>query len=144
MDEFVGQVSDAEYRFCDATDCTIVYYGSGQTFTTSQLKVAVGVKETAGERPLCYCFGHSIATIKEELRAKGHSDALVDIRQKMNDPGCTCEVTNPSGACCLGAIGSGIGTARAELNGTTPGRSRAETISKVGTVLSAIMASACC
>jgi copper chaperone CopZ len=143
-EEFAGQVTDAEYRFCEAKGCDIVYYGSGQAFTTPQLKVAVGVKETAGERPLCYCFGHSIATIKEELRTKGHSDALDNIRGKMNDSGCACEVTNPSGSCCLGAVGRGIETAKAELNGTMPGRRRAETISKVGTVLSAIMASACC
>jgi copper chaperone CopZ len=69
---------------------------------------------------------------------------LEDIRRKMKDPGCACEVTNPSGSCCLGAVGRGIETAKAELNGTTPGRSRAETISKAGTVLSAVMASSCC
>jgi copper chaperone CopZ len=142
--EFVGQVADADYRFCAAKGCAVVYYGSGQTFTTAQLKVAVGVKETAGERPLCYCFGHSIATIQEDLRMKGRSDALADIRQKMKDPGCACEVTNPSGSCCLGPVGRGIETAKAELNGTTPGRRKAETISKVGTVLSAVMASSCC
>jgi copper chaperone CopZ len=143
-DEFVGRVTDAAYRFCDAKDCDITYYGSGQTFTTSQLKVAVGVKETTGDRPLCYCFGHSIATIKEELRTKGHSDALEDIRQKMKDPGCACEVTNPSGSCCLGPVGRGVATAKAELRGATPTGSKAETISKAGTILSAIMASSCC
>jgi copper chaperone CopZ len=144
MDQFVGQVADAEYRFCDTKDCNIVYYGRGQTFTTPQLKVAVGVKETAGERPLCYCFGHSIATMKEELRTKGHSNALEDIRQRMQAPGCACEVMNPSGSCCLGSVSRGIETAEAELTGTTPGSSKAETISKAGTVLSAVLASSCC
>jgi copper chaperone CopZ len=143
-DEFVGQVADAEYRFCDAKGCDVVYYGNGQTFTKSQLKVAVGVKETSGERPLCYCFGHSVATITEELRTKGQSDALEDIRRKMKDPGCSCEVKNPSGSCCLGTVAKGIETAKAELNPTKSSGNRAETISKVGTVLSAIMASSCC
>ena len=82
-DEFVGQVVDAEDRFCDAKGCDVVYYGNGQTFTKSQARVAVGVKETSGARPLCYCFGHSVATITEELRTKGRSDALEDIRRKM-------------------------------------------------------------
>jgi copper chaperone CopZ len=145
-DEFQGQIAaDADYYFCDAKGCDVVYFTTdGRTITKPQLKVEVGVKEAAGERPLCYCFGHSIATIKAELRAKGRTDALEHIRQKMKGPGCACEVTNPSGSCCLGAVGKGIATAKAELNGTTPGRSRAETISKVGAVLSAIMASACC
>ena len=145
-DEFQGRiVDDAEYFFCDAKSCDVVYFTTdGRTITKPQLKVEVGVKETAGERPLCYCFGHSVATIKEELRTKGRSDALEDVRQKMKDPGCACEVKNPSGSCCLGAVGGGIETAKAERNGATPGKSRAETISKVGTVLSAVMASACC
>src|SRR5207249_2070041 len=132
------------YCFCDAKDCTVVYFGQGQTFTRSQLRVSVGGKEAKGERPLCYCFGHSVATIKEELRAKGRSDALEDIRRKMKDPGCACEVTNPSGSCCLGAVGRGIATAKAEMNGTRRESSRTEMIAKAGTVLSAIMASSCC
>jgi copper chaperone CopZ len=143
-EEFVGQVAEADYCFCAAKGCAVVYYASGQTFTTAQLKVAVGVKETAGERPLCYCFGHSVATIKEELRTKGRSDALAEIRRQMRDPGCACAVMNPSGSCCLGSVGKGVQTARAELNGTTPGRRRGETIAKAGTVLSAVLASSCC
>jgi len=117
-DEFQGQIADsAEYFFCDAKDCDVVYFTTdGQTFTKSQLKVEVGVKEAAGERPLCYCFGHSVATIKEELRMKGRSDALEDIRQKMKDPGCACEVKNPSGSCCLGTVSRGIETAKAVIN----------------------------
>jgi copper chaperone CopZ/NADH:ubiquinone oxidoreductase subunit 3 (subunit A) len=145
-DEFQGQIAaDADYYFCDAKGCDVVYFTTdGRTITKPHLKVEVGVKEAAGDRPLCYCFGHSVATVKEEIRTKGRSDALEDVRQKMKDLGCACEATNPSGSCCLGTVSKGIETAKAELNGTTTGRSRAETISKVGTVLSAIMASACC
>jgi copper chaperone CopZ len=125
-----------------------VYFGerSGVTFAKNQLKVSVGVKEKSGERPLCYCFGHSVATIAEELRTQGRSDALEDVRRKMKDPGCSCEVKNPSGSCCLGAVSKGIATAMAELNATTPTSSanKAETITKIGTLLSAIMASSCC
>jgi copper chaperone CopZ len=143
-DEFAGQIADADYRFCDAKDCNIVYFGNGRTFPKSQLNVAVGVKETQGERPLCYCFGHSVATLKEEIRTKGRSDALQDIRKKLKDAGCACEVTNPSGTCCLGTVTKGIETAKSELLGTCPTGGKAETISKVGTVLSAIMASSCC
>ena len=144
-EEFVGRVAETEYRFCDAKGCDSVYYGKGQTFTKAELKVAVGVKETSGERPLCYCFGHSVGTITEELRTKGRSDALDTIRRKMKDPGCACEVTNPSGSCCLGTVAKGIETAKAVLNPSVPpSGNKAETISKVGTVLSAVMASACC
>lgn len=105
------------WRFCAAIDCDLVYFAEegDATFTKSQLKVPVGLKETSGERPLCYCFGHSVATIKAELRAQGSSNALDDIRTKMKDPGCRCETKNPAGSCCLGSVARGIEIAQQEL-----------------------------
>jgi copper chaperone CopZ len=147
---------DTGWRFCDSTDCNVVYFSEeGDTsFTKSQLKVPVGVKETTGERPLCYCFGHSVASIKDEVRMKGRSDALEDIRVKMKDPGCHCETSNPSGSCCLGSVTKGIQIALEELESkdsnqklsapATSSSHRGENIAKIGTVVSAIMASACC
>jgi copper chaperone CopZ len=141
-------VADADYHFCEAAGCDVVYFGPGGSYTRAQLTVRVGVKETTGDRPLCYCFGHSIATIKDELRTKGRSDALYDIRRRMAGCGCACERTNPVGACCLGAVGRGIEVARAELSGptATPGRRRigAEALAKAGAALSAVAATSCC
>ena len=142
--EFVSNVDDVEYKFCNATGCSVVYFADSQTFTKDQLKVPVGVKETRGARPLCYCFGYSIATIKKELETKGRSDALDDIRKKMNNPGCRCKTENPAGACCLGSVTKGIAIATSELDKSSSKSNRAETITKVGTILSAIMASSCC
>ncbi len=148
---------DTGWRFCDSQNCDVAYFSEegDTTFTKPQLRVAVGVKEMAGERPLCYCFGHSIASMKDELRTKGRSDALEDIRAKMKDPGCRCETENPSGACCLGSVAKGIKIAQEELGMSAtdipdppaPAKSSAnkgEKIAKVGTIVSAIMASSCC
>jgi copper chaperone CopZ len=69
----------------------------------------------------------------------------------MKDPGCHCETSNPSGSCCLGSVTKGIQIAKEELGmnetSVTPAKSstgRGEKIAKIGTVVSAIMASACC
>jgi len=145
------------YRFCDSPNCDVVYFAEENdvTFKKTDLRVPVGVKETTGERPLCYCFGHSVASIKDELITKGRSDALEDIRTKMKNPGCRCETENPSGACCLGSVAKGINTAQEELNMTEsnvsikttsspPASGRGELIAKVGVLISAVMASACC
>ncbi len=148
---------DTGWRFCDSPDCDVVYFSEegDKRFTKSHLKVPVGVKENTGERPLCYCFGHSVASIKEELRSKGRSDALDDIRAMMKDPGCRCETENPSGSCCLGSVAKGIQIAKEELgmdfsnvqtqaSSAKPSASRGETIAKIGTLVSAIVASSCC
>jgi len=148
---------DTGYRFCESLGCEVVYFSerSDEVFTKGQLSVPVGVKEASGDRPLCYCFGHSIASIKEEIRTKGHSDASEDVRKRMQDPGCRCETENPSGSCCLGSVTKGIKIAQKELEGgASDGRcldnvpisskSHGETIAKIGTIVSAIVASSCC
>ncbi len=144
---------DTSWRFCDSTGCDVVYFSerTDEQFTLPNLTVDVGVKRTTRERPLCYCFGHSVASIKAEIRDKGRSDALDDIRAKMKSPGCHCATANPSGACCLGSVLRGIETARAELESDGLGSpkpvapmNRGERLAKVGTVLSAVMASSCC
>ncbi|QDT97278.1 mercuric transporter MerT family protein [Gimesia aquarii] len=145
---------DTGWRFCDSEDCDVVYFSEVEdtVFNKSQLNVSVGVKETTGERPLCYCFGHSVSSIKEELNTKGHSDASDDIRAKMKSPGCRCETENPSGSCCLGSVTKGIKIAQDELEmdnaeidtPATPSGNKGEKIAKIGTIVSAIMASSCC
>lgn len=151
-DDQLDAIQDAEYRFCDSAGCDVAYFtAGGSSFTKDQLRVEVGVKETAGKRPLCYCFGHSVESIKRELQTVGESHALDDIRGKMKDPGCRCETENPSGKCCLGSVASGIETAKVELelgieSENAGGRSslRGERVAKIGTIVAAVMASSCC
>lgn len=117
---------DTGWRFCDSPNCDVVYFSEEGEIAVnkSQLKVSVGVKERTGDRPLCYCFGHTMASIKRKLLATGRSDALEDIRAKMKDPGCRCETENPSGSCCLGSVAHGIRIAQRELSmRDTPGTS---------------------
>jgi copper chaperone CopZ len=147
---------DTGWRYCNSKDCDVVYFSEREdtSFTKAQLKIVVGVKETSGERPLCYCFGHSVASIQHELQSTGSSVALEDIRAKMKTPGCQCETMNPSGSCCLGNVAMGIQIAQRELEtgdtettvntGKRTSSNRGEKIAKVGTIVSAIIASSCC
>jgi len=57
---------------------------------------------------VCYCFGWTKENIKAELDETGDTTALEDIKAKMKNPGCSCEILNPSGGCCLGDVGKVI------------------------------------
>ena len=101
------QVRDQEtYRFCPSPDCDLVYYGAdgSQVFTRQDLTVRVGLKERNSPRPLCYCFGHSAESIREEWARTGKTTVVEAIRAELKAGGCRCEATNPTGGCCLGDV----------------------------------------
>ena len=72
------------------------------------MNVIVGLKEGAKPATVCYCFEWTKEKIKAELEATGETKALEDIKGKMENPGCSCEILNPSGGCCLGDVGKAI------------------------------------
>lgn len=100
------EVREAPYRFCASPDCAVVYFGpdGSQTFSKADLIVRVGLKERSAPRPLCYCFGHSAESLREEWTRTGKAMAADSIRAALKAGGCRCEVTNPSGGCCLGDV----------------------------------------
>lgn len=100
------EVKDEVYRFCANPDCALVYFSTEgpQTFSRADLTVRVGVKERSGLRPLCYCFGHSAESLRGEWTRTGKSTVIDAIRAELKVGACRCEVTNPSGGCCLGDI----------------------------------------
>ena len=92
------------WRFCDNPACDLVYFGAGGTYRRNQLRVRVGIKETEAPRPLCYCFGHSVESLRDQWQATGRLDALEDVRAAVKAGRCRCDLENPSGACCLGDL----------------------------------------
>jgi len=70
--------------------------------------VTVGLKEGAVPETVCYCFDWTKEKIQAELDATGETTALQDIKAKMENPGCSCEILNPSGGCFLGDVGKVI------------------------------------
>lgn len=99
-------IGDYRYFFCGSPGCEIVYFseGSHRTFSRADLTVRVGVKESSPPRPACYCFGHSVEEIFDEVERTGKSTVVADIRRRMAEEGCSCETKNPSGSCCLGTV----------------------------------------
>ena len=103
------------YYFCDAPDCDTVYVSAlgDHLITKDQLIVRVGIKETEDPIPLCYCFGFDRKAVREDIRSKGATDIPQTITARVKAGECRCEVTNPSGTCCLGNVYRAVKQAQA-------------------------------
>jgi len=97
---------ESDYQFCETPACSIVYFAaqSASVYTKDDLAVRVGRKETEDPIPLCYCFGHTKASVREEIQRTGHSTAPASIAAHIKVGRCGCDVNNPSGTCCLGEV----------------------------------------
>jgi hypothetical protein len=97
--------------FCAARECSVVYFSAtGQNFTTSDLRVRVGLKERDDPIPLCYCFGFYESHLREEIRRDGRTTIPQRISDLIKQRLCACEACNPSGMCCLGEVKKAAGS----------------------------------
>ncbi|ABS25757.1 copper chaperone Copz family protein [Anaeromyxobacter sp. Fw109-5] len=101
-----------ERRFCKTAGCSVLYYGAdGRVVEKEAASVRVGVKETDDPAPLCYCFGFSRADVRRQVAERGDSDIPARITAEVRAGRCSCEVTNPSGTCCLGDVNEAVAEA---------------------------------
>ena len=96
------------FYYCETPGCEVVYFRDVEILTQKELEVTVGLKEGTVPTTICYCFDWTKEKIQAELDERGKTIALEDIKAKMKDPGCSCEILNPSGGCCLGDVGKVI------------------------------------
>ena len=101
------QVSAVKYRFCQAADCPTVYYRSDgqQLFGEAELRERVYQKHPADDSVLvCYCFQHTLGSIRAELIETGASTVIAAITAGIQADQCACDIRNPQGDCCLGNV----------------------------------------
>jgi len=96
------------FYYCKTPSCKVVYFRDDIILTQEDMNVIVGLKDGASPATVCYCFEWSKEKIQAEVEATGRTTALEDIKAKMKDPGCACEILNPSGGCCLGDVTKAI------------------------------------
>lgn len=114
------QVAAAEYRFCQAADCPTVYYSTDgrQLFSEADLRERVYQKHPLEDNVLvCYCFQHTIGSIRAELIQTGISTVVEAITAGIQANQCACDVRNPQGDCCLGNVRQLVQQIQAELVG---------------------------
>ncbi|HKS26512.1 MAG TPA: hypothetical protein VJS44_01770 [Pyrinomonadaceae bacterium] len=108
--ELLDRAGEGEYRFCTEPDCRVVYFteDKGESFTTEDLRVRVGLKEKDGPIPLCYCFGFDERHAREEIALTGRCSIPGRISALIKQGMCACPERNPSGACCLGEVNRAV------------------------------------
>lgn len=96
-----AKLSAQEYKLCRNRGCPVAYYAGEVQLEKNDLRVPVNFKERNYEGPVCYCFNHTVASIRAEIKSIGHSTAQAMITQEVKAGRCACEVKNPAGTCCL-------------------------------------------
>jgi copper chaperone CopZ len=172
--ELADTVKEETYRFCESALCDVVYYAESKPehhFLRSDLRVRVGLKETAPPIPVCYCFDWTSDDIEGELRFTGTTTIPDRIKEKVQQGFCHCETMNPEGTCCLGNVNKAVKAARASLaalsgaetgephhnrqeaaGSPTPSvfamvgqpKQKGAVLASLASVFTAILASACC
>lgn len=108
---------DRTYLFCRTPNCDVVYFADDgeQRFTEAQLCAHVHQKHfDADDVFVCYCFRHTLGSIRAELLATGQSTVVETVTQGTKLHKCACELRNPQGSCCLGNIGAAVKRTRQE------------------------------
>lgn len=102
--------SRSQYFFCRTPGCPVVYFTPGRAarFQKADLRVRVGLKETEPPIPVCYCFGHTLESVADEIQRTGRSTVVERIKAEVKAGNCACEVKNPEGSCCLGNVGQAV------------------------------------
>ena len=100
--EALASLGSGEPRFCPHPACPVAYYAPlGAAILKDQLSVRIGIKETEGPRPICYCYDHSVESLVAEWEEKGSVSAVIEVMAKARSGECRCGELNPQGVCCL-------------------------------------------
>ena len=103
--EYKNRLNSMEgFSICKTSTCRAIYYRGNEVVTQEDMSVSVGFKDDAKIKNHCYCFGWTEERIIEDIKEHGKSTAIEDIKAKMDSVGCSCEVKNPTGKCCMADV----------------------------------------
>ncbi len=107
LDVSLTNVTSPAYYFCRDATCPTVYYSAdgSQRFNETDLREKVYQKHQADDDVLvCYCFQHTVGSIRKELEQTGVSTVVDSINAAIHAGQCACDIRNPQGDCCLGNV----------------------------------------
>jgi len=107
--EHLASVEDGPFNFCRTASCEVVYFNDrGTLLKKNDVRQRIGLKETDGTVPVCYCFGFTEQMVRDEVRATGKCTIPKRISAEVKAGNCACEIRNPQGSCCLGNVTAAV------------------------------------
>lgn len=100
-----------QYLFCTTSNCSVVYFSvdGTQSFSETQLRERVYQKHRDDDEVfVCYCFQHTVGSIRRELAATQQSTVVAAVTAGIQADQCACEIRNPQGNCCLGNVRAAV------------------------------------
>ena len=100
-------VRAAHYNFCSTATCPVVYFADEgeQCFGEADIRERVYQKHPDDDDVMiCYCFRHTLRSIRDEWQQTGKSSVLPAITAGTQSGYCACDLRNPQGTCCLGNV----------------------------------------
>ncbi|MFQ5478831.1 MAG: hypothetical protein ACE5E4_09470 [Candidatus Binatia bacterium] len=121
MDRFDGTEG---FFFCRSANCDLVFFHgrSAARFSTASVDVVVFQKSTDPDRLVCYCYGHSVREINDEVARTGSSRVPEKVVEKCRRGLQRCEEMNPQGSCCLRNVRQIVKAALARSDASTDAR----------------------
>lgn len=107
----LAHVTHEPYLFCRTRDCPVVYFSADgqQAFTTADVRERVYQKDPdADDVFVCYCFRHTLGSLRAEIMENGHSKVVESINAGIQAGQCACDIRNPQGSCCLGNVRAAV------------------------------------
>lgn len=95
------------FNFCTNPECATVYYSSdrSETFSQSDVKSKVTIKNDDPKTPLCYCKKLLKESVIEMIQSN-EPDIAKKVKAIISEGKSFCEKSNPKGRCCTEDITS--------------------------------------
>lgn len=114
-EEALRRLATGAQYFCPDPRCSVVYFSpDGRVYTSTDIRVRVWQKHSAGDRTICYCFNENEPAMARELVETGRCGAVQRVRDHIAADRCACEVRNPRGTCCLGDLMKAVARIQSE------------------------------
>ena len=106
--------SVSAWRFCRTASCAVGYYGTDckTVVDLDALETTPYPKSDDPNRLVCFCFGHTVAAVIDDVRKNEAPTLQASITDACRRGLDECEEKNPEGRCCLANVAAVIRMAK--------------------------------